>query len=1082
MTAELRRRASGLVPLPLRQQGAHCFAILLTLSIFLPSCCIPAQAAQVSQTPLPVVISVPDTPAGALAQIRFALRSPHPIASGHVTVDFDPAVFGPAAAVDVFSAYGDQMGLARLDGHHVEIFFSSPMGGIGRLPGVPAFTITVPVLVSARVGDGTAITANFAGKPWKDVQGYQYLPEGEPGQLRVGGSLVIEAVTPGGGLLPAGTRVRIEGLGFTAQTTIEIEGAVVEAAVYNGPKAMEVTLASPADLTGKRVVARNPDGTLADFFSSLRGHAGTGFPGAEFQPVFPSRTALLASGWPMVQNASTEAIDVTYVARIGAGAYLQYPTATGRLEPGEIAAGPPVSLANRVAPSWALTLSASKPVRMMTLRAPGPEEGGLEGELIPQAAWSVAPVLHATWTDGKPVCFEDMSAEVTEDPACVAWPVGPTRPNALSLNVRASASPVQVTASVSTNDAGPWLSISPEHATVCGDSANCQPTPFSVRLNSLGLAPGEYSGTLHFTSSGSSYPPLAVPVILRVAASVISVKPAGSVIFTANADGSGAAPVELKVTSSGAPALISAGILKEQKDGEWLSIFPTEATTPATLTVTANPAALRKGLSAALNYVRIVGPANGVARLAGLYLPSQPVTPAITTSAGGNPVMFWLEAGSSMPSTRFLSTGPNPPDKVSIDTEDSGEWLSAALATGPTGAKGVLIAADATALPAGVYRGNIVMSSTTHAEYTPAQVAVTLVAWQDPPPLTVSPGALRSSIPSGGATASECGPGFKLQISSNGLPVGATATASTADDNMWLKVQGASYAEICVAVDARALPPGEYSGTIRITAPSGSQNGASVPVALNVTPATLPGLTGAPPFGFTVVNRASQTVQPLAAGEVISVLGLDLGPAGGIASSPDEEGRLPEEAGGARLLFDGVPAPLLFVSQSEIQAVVPYEIEDRPFVEVAVEFQGLRAVLGSMPVAQTAPGIFTTDGSGQGQADAMNQDTSRNSAGNPADRGTTIAVLATGLGQTVPAGSTGTITRDGRKRPILELTAAVDGVEAVVVDTCSVSGQVEGILRVELRIPEDVKPGPDVPVLLRVGAASSPERATIAVR
>jgi uncharacterized protein (TIGR03437 family) len=49
--------------------------------------------------------------------------------------------------------------------------------------------------------------------------------------------------------------------------------------------------------------------------------------------------------------------------------------------------------------------------------------------------------------------------------------------------------------------------------------------------------------------------------------------------------------------------------------------------------------------------------------------------------------------------------------------------------------------------------------------------------------------------------------------------------------------------------------------------------------------------------------------------------------------------------------------------------------------------------------AMSAPGIFTQDSSGRGQAAARNQDGSTNSAANPAKAGEVITLFATGLGR-----------------------------------------------------------------------------------
>ncbi|MGC4051089.1 MAG: hypothetical protein QM757_17135 [Paludibaculum sp.] len=239
---------------------------------------------------------------------------------------------------------------------------------------------------------------------------------------------------------------------------------------------------------------------------------------------------------------------------------------------------------------------------------------------------------------------------------------------------------------------------------------------------------------------------------------------------------------------------------------------------------------------------------------------------------------------------------------------------------------------------------------------------------------------------------------------------------------------------------------------------------------------------GAPPLGFTIVNAASRAVQAVAPGEIVSVLGMNLGPAGEAWAGADAGGNLPVEAAGVRLLIDGIPAPLISASQSEILAMAPFEIEGRPFVEVRLEFQGVRTVLGGVPVAASAPGLYTADSTGQGQAKALNCDGSENSSRSPANPGSVITLLATGLGATTPPGETGSIADGGRKSLVLPLLATIGGTDAVVVDVRQVAGQPEGLFEVEVLVPEAVASGPAVPVVLRAGTASSADGVTIAVR
>src|SRR5258708_4067507 len=129
---------------------------------------------QLPESSLAIDISAPSVAPGAVAQIRITLTTSHRISSGSVVMDFDPTVFGPVIAVDVFSAAGDQYGMANIKGLHVDAQFNSDSGGIGRLPGVPLLTITIPVLASAGSA-GAAINMVTGTTPWRDVDGNRYV-------------------------------------------------------------------------------------------------------------------------------------------------------------------------------------------------------------------------------------------------------------------------------------------------------------------------------------------------------------------------------------------------------------------------------------------------------------------------------------------------------------------------------------------------------------------------------------------------------------------------------------------------------------------------------------------------------------------------------------------------------------------------------------------------------------------------------------------------------------------------------------------------------------------------------------------
>jgi uncharacterized protein (TIGR03437 family) len=72
-----------------------------------------------------------------------------------------------------------------------------------------------------------------------------------------------------------------------------------------------------------------------------------------------------------------------------------------------------------------------------------------------------------------------------------------------------------------------------------------------------------------------------------------------------------------------------------------------------------------------------------------------------------------------------------------------------------------------------------------------------------------------------------------------------------------------------------------------------------------------------------------------------------------------------------------------------------------------------------LPVAASAPGIFTLDATGIGPGAVLNQDNSVNGVANPAARGSVMSIDATGEGQTSPAGVTGSVTQSSTTAPLI---------------------------------------------------------------
>ena len=125
---------------------------------------------------------------------------------------------------------------------------------------------------------------------------------------------------------------------------------------------------------------------------------------------------------------------------------------------------------------------------------------------------------------------------------------------------------------------------------------------------------------------------------------------------------------------------------------------------------------------------------------------------------------------------------------------------------------------------------------------------------------------------------------------------------------------------------------------------------------------------------------------------------------GTAAAQLDPSGQLPTQLAGVSVLVNGGAAPLLYVSSSQINFLVPAGT-DIGTADVVVQSSTLGVNFkGTMQVRNVAPGIFSSDGSGQGPGAILNAVTFAGgpflveTAANPgADKRTRLAVYATGL-------------------------------------------------------------------------------------
>jgi uncharacterized protein (TIGR03437 family) len=358
--------------------------------------------------------------------------------------------------------------------------------------------------------------------------------------------------------------------------------------------------------------------------------------------------------------------------------------------------------------------------------------------------------------------------------------------------------------------------------------------------------------------------------------------------------------------------------------------------------------------------------------------------------------------------------------------------------------------------------GQAVMANgTIYATYVNGDVA----AWTLPDPvgiaetLAASPGTLSFGHTIGGPLPA---------AQSVNLFSPADAMAFTfSSDSSWLSAaaQGVlTPASLTISADPSGLAPGSYLGSVTVISADGS-----ISITINCTlevSGPVPALPAA-----SIVSAATFKQTPLAPGGLFTVMAVNLG------ASTDTAGTAnwPTLLDGVSLTINGIPAPLIYVSSTQINAQAPFEIASGPATLVLNE-NGVTGQPVPVVIADTAPQIFLIAGT---HAAALNQDYSVNAPNNPAIPGGVVSIFWTGQGQVSNPVTTGAPASGMFLNTTLAPTAATIGGQPAAVLYSGLAPGLVGLAQANLRIPD--LPSGEYPVVLTVGSATS-NSATISIR
>jgi len=416
-----------------------------------------------------------------------------------------------------------------------------------------------------------------------------------------------------------------------------------------------------------------------------------------------------------------------------------------------------------------------------------------------------------------------------------------TSPAAQQFSVSSTATGLAWTGAATTQSGGSWLSISSTSGTV--------PSVVAAIVNTTGLAPGTYNGTVTVQAPLASPSMQTVSVSLAVAAAPSAQLAVASASLTfAAAAGTGSTPAQtLRVSNAGAGTLIWTASSQTSSGGNWLALNAASGTastgSPATLQVTASAGGLSAGTY--LGSVVVASSTTGESKTVPVTLLVSQVTQTMLLSQSGL-TFTAVEGGSLVPAQNFgiLNTGQGTMSWT-VDTSilGAGNWLTVTRTNGSSTAGAldvplVDVGINVAGLRAGQYTG-FVRASATGATNSPQLVTVTLNVL---PPGTTPPTLVR---PTGlifvrqAGTSSPGSQTVRLATAAPGLTDTVLNTVSFGGN--WLDVLPRNVAfsptdprTVVVQPTLGTLAPGEYRGAVALAFSDGPAQ--AVDVLFVVTP------------------------------------------------------------------------------------------------------------------------------------------------------------------------------------------------------------------------------------------------------
>jgi len=639
-----------------------------------------------------------------------------------------------------------------------------------------------------------------------------------------------------------------------------------------------------------------------------------------------------------------------------------------------------------------------------------------------------------------------------------------------------------VTAATNT---GSWLSAS-------ASTVNLGPfgsTRIQIQADPGTMTPGTYSGTITIASTN---PPQStvVPVTMIVTAfSQTILIPQTGLTFFAVQGGGLPPPQTFNILNAGQGQMAWTTSVSTVSGGNWLAAFPTTGTSdasspsvPPAIRVNAFPGTLGPGIYYGSVKVTADGANNSpqvVSVVLNLLPPGSKVGPLVQPTG----MIFVATAGGESPGSQAVTVQSLNTAAVTFSsgtsTSAGGNWLTA-LPPGGTVTAGapatIQIQPLVDGLAAGVYRGTLTLSFSDGNSRTVNVVFIVTAAGAGSSAASGSVGS--SAARDAAACPSQLSVVFTQLSAGSSVSVGfpGQVNVKVADDCGTPLVAGnvaVSFSNGDPPVALKPLNDGTWAGT---WTPQNSAAQAVVTAAATDAGQKLTGTAQVsvafqqftvPPVAAGVVNAASYATQaPIAPGTLISVFGSQLSDSSAGANSLP----LPVNLGGSSMVIAGAQAPLLYASNGQVNAQVPYGIQVNAGQQYVIARGSMLSVAQGLTIAAASPGVFTSDGSGKGQGDIFVAHSDFTpvlaDASHPAAAGDVLVIYCIGLVEVSPALTAGMpAPLDHLSQTVNPVTVTIGGVPAPVAFAGLTPG-FAGLYQVNAVVPKGVASGSAVVVAL----------------